>query len=374
MLAAQRALHAAGMEVTAVGIGRSAPGIWSRTASRRVVGPDPASSPQAFVDVLLETARAHVHDVLLPGTDIALVLVSRHRDLFEPHVRLGLPNDQIVLEALDRSRLEDEARRVGLPPPESRLCADADEAAAAAEAFGYPVLIKPVNTVVDGDGSEVRWGSEFARNAAAVRRAAQRFGLSIVQRWVDATVISFGGVVTCDGLLAHVVSRYLRTWPTHVGSACLSETIVAPSELVRRVEELARALQWEGIFELELLWLPTGEFEAIDFNPRAYGSMALANAAGVPLAAIWCRWLMGESTAAPVAQPGVRYRWGDADYRSLFAQLRNGASVSSVLRARSRGPVAHAFVAASDPLPGVARLVQMGQLAAERRRARRRAG
>jgi predicted ATP-grasp superfamily ATP-dependent carboligase len=282
-----------------------------------------------------------------------------------------MPEHEIVLGALDRSRLEGEATGVGLTPPESVRCGDPDEAAAAARTLEYPVIMKPVNTVVDAEGSEVRWASELAHDEAAVRDAARRFEQSIVQRCVVGTVISFGAVATRDGLLAHVASKYLRTWPVEAGSACLSETIVPTPELVSRVEDLARALRWEGIFELELLQLPSGEFGAIDFNPRAYGSMALANAAGVPLAAIWCQWLAGEPIVAPIAQPGVRYRWSDADYRSVFAQLRDGASVRSLVHARPRGRTTHPFLAPSDPLPGVARVVQLAQLAAERRRARR---
>jgi predicted ATP-grasp superfamily ATP-dependent carboligase len=130
------------------------------------------------------------------------------------------------------------------------------------------------------------------------------------------------------------------------------------------VDRLVRALEWEGIFELELLLLPDGTLHAIDFNPRAYGSMALANAAGVPLAAIWCQVVMGENPAVPTARPGVRYRWGDADYRSLITQVRNGAGAGSLVKVRPRWGIARAFFAPSDPLPGVARGAQLLQLLA----------
>jgi predicted ATP-grasp superfamily ATP-dependent carboligase len=362
MLAAQRAMHAAGIKVTAVANSTVAAGLWSRTASRRVLAPDPVTSADRFIGVLAGLVRRESHDVLLAGTDVSLLLVSRYRDVFEPHVRLGLPDHETVRAALDRVAVQQAATKVGLPPPESRLCDGADDAVAAAAAFGYPVILKPIDTVVDVDGALIRSASEMARDEQSVRDAASRFKQCIVQRRLQGAVFSVGGVATRDGLHAHVVSRYLRTWPPYAGNACFSETIVAPAELIRRAERLVCALGWEGIFELELLALADGRFHAIDFNPRAYGSMALANAAGVPLAALWCRYVLGETPPAPVARTGVRYRWGDADYRSLITQVRNGAAATSLLEARPRRGIARAFLAPSDPLPGLARVAQLSAL------------
>jgi carbamoylphosphate synthase large subunit len=48
------------------------------------------------------------------------------------------------------------------------------------------------------------------------------------------------------------------------------------------VSELVGHLGWQGISELELLERRDRELLPIDFNPRVYGSLALANKAGAP--------------------------------------------------------------------------------------------
>jgi predicted ATP-grasp superfamily ATP-dependent carboligase len=151
---------------------------------------------------------------------------------------------------------------------------------------------------------------------------------------------------------------------------CFSETIPRPPGLVERVEALTTELGWEGMFELELMEHPNGSFGAIDFNPRAYGSLALAVAAGVPLPALWCSWVLGERVEPMQARPGVRYRWEDADLRYLRWQLW-ARDLDRALRVmRPHRGVVHAYFRFSDPAPSLARMIELARIAASRRRGR----
>jgi predicted ATP-grasp superfamily ATP-dependent carboligase len=126
---------------------------------------------------------------------------------------------------------------------------------------------------------------------------------------------------------------------------------------------------WRGIFELELLLLPNGRYTAIDFNPRVYGSLALALAAGVNLPAIWCDWLLGRDTArAPSPRRNVLYRREDSELRNAAAALRGRGLRSAVEILRPRRNVAHAYYSLRDPLPAVARAVGLTRTHARRRR------
>ena len=81
---------------------------------------------------------------------------------------------------------------------------------------------------------------------------------------------------------------------------------------------LVSNLGWEGIFELEMVRDQGGRFRPIDFNPRVYGSMALAESAGAPLAALWCDLLLGRELPSIESRAGVRYRWEEAEARNLL--------------------------------------------------------
>ena len=213
-----------------------------------------------------------------------------------------------------------------------------------------------------------RWASVVASDPESVRSAARAFGACIVQRQVRGDVLSFGGVATDVGLLGFLVSRYIRTWPAAGGNVSFSEAIAPPPGLADRVAALVAGLEWQGIFELELIATESGEFAAIDFNPRVYGSLGLAVASGAPLPAIWCGWLVGRSPAPAGVQAGWRYRWEDADLRHLAWCMRKGRVGCGLAIATPRRKVAHAYFQLRDPVPAIARGVQLVGKAGERAR------
>ena len=369
VLAAVRCLSAAGAAVTAVGNTREAPGLWSRTPTSRRLAPDPRRDTEGFLRRLEEILTRTPHDLLLAGTDASLLAVSRQRDRLAPHVELGLPSHETVQRCLDREQLSLEAARVGLPAPEGRVCRAVEEALSAARTFGYPVVVKPVRTVVEAEGAVRRHSAVLAHDDAAIESAAQALETCIVQRRVEGQVVSFAGVATDGGLLGFAVSRYARTWPPEAGNVCFSETIACPPGLDERVRALVDGLGWVGIFELELIERPGLGLSAIDFNPRPYGSLSLAVAAGVPLSSLWAGWRLGRPTAQRAsARIGVRYRWEDADARHLLWQARRGHVSSALAGAKPRRGVVHPYFQARDPGPVLARAAQLARGAAGRAR------
>lgn len=377
MLAAVRCLHDGGYAVTGTATTRLAPGLWSRYCSRRMLLPDPRTDVEAFVAPLARLLQASRHEVLIPGTDASLYAVSKHRERLTPLVRLGLPDHDAVELALDKSAVAEHAERAGLAPPEALVCASREQALEAARSFGFPVLVKPVRTVEERDAGLRRLSTVLAGDAHALELAHRRLGTSIVQRRLAGSVVGVGGVATSDGVLGAVYSRYARIWPPEAGSASFSETVSPPPALMAGTDALVRSLGWRGLFQLELIEDLDGTLHAIDFNPRAYGSMGLARPAGVPLASLWCASLIGDRPAPVSGRPGVRYRWEDADARHIRRLVSVGDYRAAARAAAPASGVTHAFMRASDPLPFVAR---GGQLLARvpdltrQRRLRRGAG
>ena len=112
-----------------------------------------------------------------------------------------------------------------------------------------------------------------------------------------------GDVISCAGVraggrhLALAASRSIRNWPPGRGGWSYSITIDPPAGLADGVGRLLDHLGWEGIFEVELLTDAGGGFRTIDLNPRPYGSLALAIAAGANLPEAWASWVLGREPA-----------------------------------------------------------------------------
>jgi predicted ATP-grasp superfamily ATP-dependent carboligase len=368
MLAACRSLQRSGYAVTAASASALACTKWSRACARRAMIDDPRKDSQRFLEQLIAELRDTPHAVLIPGSDSALLAISQGRERLEELTRVGLPGPEVVERVLDREVLEQSAAGVGFAAPGSIRCSDPTEALRAAVELGFPVVLKSAHAASAGEHStQGAPKSRVVANEGELRRHAPFFGNPLlVQRRLAGELISFGGVIAGGRMLGVAVSLYLRTWPPSAGSVCFSETIEPPRELEERVAKLLVHIGWEGIFELELIREESSKLVAIDLNPRPYGSMALAGAAGVPLAAIWCDWLLGIERESAHARPGCRYRWEDGELPHIAWQARHGNLHAALRPLRPHRRVTHASFERTDPLPLLAQGLYLARKTAVR--------
>jgi predicted ATP-grasp superfamily ATP-dependent carboligase len=407
MLATCRGLHAAGYEVSAAAFRGLTTSHWSRYCSDRVRVSDPRVDAARFVADLRRYLERHRCAMVIPGSDFSLFALSQRRDVLAGLTPLAMPPHTVVQRSFNREVLAAAAAQAGLEPAAAVRCGTVDEAVAAADRFGYPVLMKSISTVRDL-GAVVAAGPDTHRFAdeAQLRAGVSFYGSQwLVQKLASGKTLSFGGVMAGGKLIAIAVSLYLRTWPPQAGNVAFSVTIKPPRGLEEAVQTLLREVGWEGMFELELIQDDRGAITPIDLNPRPYGSMALAIAGGANLPGLWCDWVLerdpqpaapepgSTSTASPSfaaalsaavavpaavvgatvacaepvsvaavapasparAQPGRHYRWEDADLRYLLWQVRRGHWRAAARTLRPWPGVVHAHFRLSDPLPMLVR-------------------
>ena len=344
-LAACRGLWRAGHTVAVAAGRRPAPAHASRTCAARLAVPT-SLDPEEFVSGLAAATRRTSFDALLPTTDAALLAISRFRKRL-PHPLLEwLPPESVVSRSLQKASLLEEAADAGFAVLETTQCHDPEQA----RALGFPVVVKPAQSIVGNRREAARVVSDAAELDAALAALGTPV---LVQRFYDgAPVLSLGGVAWNGKLVALAASRWARRWPPADGAASFAETVVPPREIVERAEALVAALGWQGIFELELLRLGERTFAPVDFNPRPFGWMTLAVRAGANLPAVWAKCVRGADPAPlVVARTGIRYRWEDGDAKHLLWQLRRRRLRAAGAVLAPRRCVAHAYFEARDPLP-----------------------
>lgn len=364
-VAASESLVRAGYRVGTASSQHPAPAGWSRFSERRFRLPNPRASATEFASRVATIAAMGAYLTVLPCSEGSLWAISAGRETFEGGgVTLGLPERRTVERCTDKVLLSELAGEAGLSSPETVLCHGSAEAAAAAETFGYPVVMKPVRTVFEADEETRHLASALIDDRDSLEARVSEAGVScLIQRREVGSIVSIGGVFADGRLLATACSRYIRTWPVEAGPAAFSESIEAPPGLRDSVARLLGLLGWQGIFELELIERGRGDFAVLDFNPRIYGSMALAVRAGAPLAAVWCDWLLKGEAAEISARPGVKYRWEDADLRNALRCLREGHPGRAASILTPAHGVAHAYFRWYDPAPmGVRLLRPLGKL------------
>jgi hypothetical protein len=153
---------------------------WLRSASRSGTGraflrsglssQDRRPTPWATSSVCRRcSARAN-------GTELSLLPISERRGLIEPYARLGLPCHEVVLRALDKSLLQDQAAAVGLAPPTSVICLSAEETLMTARELGFPLVVKPVRSILWTTGQIRQHWAQIVRDKASFRLRSRRSG------------------------------------------------------------------------------------------------------------------------------------------------------------------------------------------------------
>ncbi len=371
ILAAARGLHKAGFQVSAAAPASARPvaAHWSRSVHERFLVPAPLEDEAGFLDAVERAVSVGGYSVLVPGSDASLLAISRGRHRLKRHVRCQLPPHDLVERSLDKLALVSVASQHGLASPFTIACQGKAEAVSATGTIGFPVILKPVRSVFEVDGTRRRIGAVLVRDRCALDGAVAAYGGScLVQRRERGAVLSFAGVFAEGRMLGKALSRYYRTWRPDAGGASFSQTMEAPPRLEERVKSLLEDLGWEGLFELELIERPDGGHAVIDLNPRPYGSLALAIGAGANLPAIWCEYVLGREPRRAQARPGVFYRCEDADISHALWQARHLRFAAAARTLRLRRGVVHSHFGSRDPGPFLARLLFLARTHRSRRR------
>ncbi len=214
---------------------------------------------------------------------------------------LGTSPDAIDL-AEDRERFAALVNRLGLRQPANGLARSRDEAIAAAERIGYPVLMRP-SYVLGGRAMEIVDGP--AQLDDYIATAVQVSGDSPVlidQYLRDAVEVDVDAI--CDGtdVVVAGVLQHIEEAGVHSGdSACSIPPYSLTPEIIAEIEEqtaaLAHALSVVGLMNIQFA-VKDGLVYLIEVNPRASRTVPfVAKAIGAPIAKIAARVMAGEKLA-----------------------------------------------------------------------------
>jgi predicted ATP-grasp superfamily ATP-dependent carboligase len=303
-----------------------------------VVAPPVAHSAQGFVEAVAELCTAE-RNVLIPGTEVDLVALVEGQHLLPPSV-LGLPCPDTLHRVTDKLALTASATSAGFSaPPTSVVRAGAFETDTA-----FPYIVKPLHTVIRKGDTLASLSAVAIESPRQLVKFKRQLGATeaVVQPLLGGRLNALAGVMWQGRLLAPMQQVALSVFPKPCGGSAVARTVPVDPTVCERAERLMNELGCEGIVQLQ--WLEDDEKQyVIDLNPRVYGSLALANAAGSELAVVWTKLLLGqELDAAPAPR--------DVLYRNLETFLRAGGR-HALFPARAADGTANSVFALDDPLP-----------------------
>jgi D-aspartate ligase len=368
-----RSLGRAGVPVVAYAYQRAAAGRFSRCVTAKRACPSPARTDE-FVDWLAGELERGAIDLVAPTSDRVSFCTAAAAELLDRSTaQFGQPDPEAIRTTLFKHWFGAAMHRVGFPTPCWRTPTTLDEARAAADEIGFPVVLKPRSHVGVGAtrGIVVRAADQLERAFEAyplthghttVLRHDADLTMPVIQRYHElgtVDVVSVTGCLDRDGSpLAVNHSRKVSQLPRRLGVGTMFEPIAEPPFSAAAVDAVREVLG-SGVFELEVLVdKATGEHWAVDLNPRGFGQIALDIALGNDLPRLWYTSVTGTvlEPAAP-HNPPPRY-WHEAvtSYVGLGVRFARGPRRGAILRHalwRSRAPRVEAAFERHDPLPGL---------------------
>jgi len=273
---------------------------------------DPGVADRTYVEPLDVAAAERIieaerPDAILPTlggqTALNLAIDLSEAGVLERHgVELIGADVDVIQRAEDRDLFKDCMREVGVPVLESRIATDAESARAAADALGYPIILRPAFTL-GGEGGGVALTPDDLEPVVANALAASPISQVLMERsvtgWdeIELEVVrdrNDNAVIVCT-------IENLDPMGVHTGD---SVTVAPAMTLDDREQQLLRdaAIQVVRAVGVETgganvqfaLNRATGEMVVIEMNPRVSRSSALASkATGFPIARIAARLAVG---------------------------------------------------------------------------------
>lgn len=319
-LAAVRALAQAGWTV-GVGSPRPGPASYSKHCARWHFVPSPKESVDAFVDAVKSAGEHNGYELVFGGGDAEVLALSGARE------KLGMTvpynSHESVLSALDKVKLREAARRVGLLTPPT-----VETNGSSLEAVGPSVVVKP-NLHWTPDGASIS-DVVVTRERDTIRRRSQEIldaGLTpLVQEYIPGKLLAFVALTDRHGeILAGFSQITDRVWPVGAGMFARAITIPTDNELWHQASALLKQLHWFGIAQLQFQCTDEGARYLVDLNGRFYWSLALPVSAGLNLPAMWADLATDRSVeSAPPPPTATRYQWLTGDLQRAYAERRGG--------------------------------------------------
>jgi carbamoyl-phosphate synthase large subunit len=254
--------------------------------------------PLTFEDVLEVVMREQPEGVIVQlGGQTPLKLT---RPLEAAGVRiLGTSPDAIDI-AEDRRRFEQIARELGIAQPPNGTATSVEEALAAAERIGYPVLVRP-SYVLGGRAMQIVYDAPSLQEYFATAARASEERPVLIDRFLedafecDVDAISDGTRVVIGGIMQHIEDAGIHSGD----SACVLPPYLVAERDVQVMRDqtvaLTSALGVCGLINVQYA-IKGGVVYVLEVNPRASRTIPfVSKAIGVPLASLAARVMMGET-------------------------------------------------------------------------------
>ncbi len=200
--------------------------------------------------------------------------------------------------AEDRELFNELLSRLHIPQPKGMTVFTADEAAKAAAALGYPVLVRP-SYVLGGQGMEIAYDEKHIREYMSIINMNEQEHPILVDKYLLGREIEVDAICDGENVLIPGIMEHIERAGIHSGD---SISVYPPQHLAPRIQRMvteytinvARSLHVRGLVNIQFIEY-AGDLYIIEVNPRSSRTVPyISKVTGIPIVELGVRASLGE--------------------------------------------------------------------------------
>jgi D-aspartate ligase len=333
------------------------PAFSSRYCRGRFIQKIESDRPEESIARLLEIGqKVGGRPILIPTADDSAIWVAEHAAALQAVYCFPLHDASLVRLLCDKGRMQDLARRSGVPTAQAMVPRSKQDVEQFLETAVFPVMVK----ATDADRFRQRTGGTkfviqtprelFELYAKAGDREAPNL---LIQEFIPGEDWMFDGYFDKNSqCLFGATGKKIRRFPVNTGvtslGICLRNETVAKTTI-----EFMKAIGYQGILDIGYRYdIRDGQYKVLDVNPRIGCTFRLFTATnGMDVARALYLDMTGQPVTASQAAEGRKWMVEDFDLLSAIRSWRDGTLKPKDWLRSFRGVEEAACFSLDDPLP-----------------------
>jgi len=233
-----------------------------------------ATEPEAYLEALEDAVQTYAPRddrpyVLMPVFQ-ETALIARHRDRFEPTIKVAAPAWESLKQVSPKHCLAALAEAHNLPAPKTWRPETIETLQELAPTLSYPLIVKPVS----GAGGR---GVSKVDDEEGLLQAAGELGFKVpplIQDCAEGEDYCVAALAENGKLKALMAYRNIATFPREAGAGAARETVDA-GPFRETTLRLLEATDWNGVAQIDFRWTgkPEDTPQLIEVNARFWAGV-----------------------------------------------------------------------------------------------------
>ncbi len=210
---------------------------------------------------------------------------------------LGTSADSIDV-AEDRERFEELCENLGINRPKGQTIFTTEEALAAAEQIGYPILLRP-SYVLGGQNMIIAFNDADVKEYMKIILSQEIENPVLIDKYMMGTELEVDAICDGEDILIPGIMEHIERTGIHSGDSIAvypswNLNDIIREKIIKQSRELALALGTRGLVNIQYL-IYNNDLFIIEVNPRSSRTVPyISKVTGVPMVELATRAMLGE--------------------------------------------------------------------------------